>query len=461
MENNNKKIDRRSFLKVAGAGTAATTALLVGCKPNNQVSAEGGKLGEVPTDKMTYRVNPNTGEKVSLLGYGCMRFPMIKNAEGKDEVDQETVNELVDYAIAHGINYFDTAPVYLQGESEKAVGIALSRHPRDKFLIATKLSNMQNHPAIRSKEGSIAMYRKSFEDLQVDHFDYYLLHNVGRSIEDFNDRFINNGMLDFLLEEREAGRIRNLGWSFHGFKEVFDYILNLGVKWDFVQIMLNYKDWQNAIKISVNSEYLYNELAKRNIPVTIMEPILGGRLSKVPPEALNVMKSIHPDDTAAKWAFRFSGSPENVLCVLSGMVYMEHLQENLRTFSPHQPLNKQEYEALEKVTDILLNSGIIQCTACQYCMPCPYGINIPDTFSHFNNIVNDGHRLKSSADENYKKARRAFLIGYDRAVPKLRQATYCIGCGECLSKCPQRLNIPEELQRIESYTEQLKQGMDF
>lgn len=461
MNNDNKEISRRSFLKIAGVGIAATTTLLTGCKPDNKVHAEGGDLGEVPTDKMTYRTNPNTGDVISLLGYGCLRFPLRKNANGEDEVDQDTVNELIDYAIAHGVNYFDTAPVYVRGWSEKATGIALSRHPRDKYFIATKMSNMQDDPVVRSREGSIAIYRKSFEDLQVDYIDYYLLHNLGRSIEIFEDRYIKNGMLDFLLKEREAGRIRNLGWSFHGIVEGFDYINNLDVKWDFCQIQLNYQDWQHATGMNVNAEYLYRELEKKHIPVIIMEPLLGGRLARVPVQAFAKMKENHSEDTAAKWAFRYSGTPENVLSVLSGMVYMEHLQENIRTYSPLVPLEEQEYKTLEEVTDILVNSDYILCTECQYCMPCPYGLDIPGVFAHYNRCVSAGKMLESSKDENYKNARREFLVGYDRSVPRLRQASYCIECDECRTKCPQRIDIPKQMRLVDAYAERLKQKVDF
>lgn len=466
MKNNDKElkidggqISRRSFLKVAGAGTVATTAFLAGCKPDNKVSAEGGNLGEVPTDKMTYRTNPHTGDKVSLLGFGCMRYPLRKNSAGEDEVDQDTVNELVDYAIAHGVNYFDTAPVYVRGWSETATGIALKRHPRDKFFIATKASNPRGPFDL---EGCIAMYRRSMQNLQVDYIDYYLLHSVGNSIEEFHTRFIKNRFLDFLLKERSAGRIRNLGWSFHGIVETFDYVLAYNnIQWDFCQIQLNYQDWQHATGRNVNAEYLYAELVKKNVPSIIMEPLLGGRLARVPVQALTMMKESHPEDTAAKWAFRYSGTPEKVLTVLSGMVYMEHLQENIRTYSPLVPLNEQEYETLEEVTDILVNSDYILCTECQYCMPCPYGLDIPGVFAHYNRCVSAGKLLESSKDENYKNARREFLIGYDRSVPRLRQASYCIECDECKPKCPQRINIPQEMRRVDLYAERLKQKIDF
>ena len=458
---NKTTIHRRDFLKVVGTGTVVTTAGLVGCKPNSNTPAAGGFIGEVPTDKMTYRIDPHTGDKVSILGYGCMRWPLRTKADGSgQEVDQDAVNELVDYAIAHGVNYFDTAPVYVQGWSEAATGIALSRHPRDKYLIATKASNHRG--TTHSFEDGVAMYRKSMEDLQVDYLDYYLLHNLGTSIDVFNNRFINNGLLDFFLKEKEAGRIRNLGWSFHGIAEVFDYIMDIDVKWDFCQIQMNYQDWQHAVAgRNVNAEYLYDELVKKNVPAIIMEPLLGGRLARVPAQAVNMMKEIRPEDTPAQWAFRYAGTPENILTVLSGMVYMEHLQENIRTYSPLVPLNESEYEMLEQVTGILVDSDYIQCTTCQYCMPCPYGVDIPSTFAHYNNCVSAGKILQSSNDENYRKARRDFLVGYDRSVPKLRQAVHCIECEECLSKCPQRINIQEEMRRVDQYVEQLKQKVEF
>lgn len=451
-------ISRRNFLRTLGAGSIATTAALYGCKPDNRVSIQGGASGEVANGRMTYRINPKDGQQVSILGYGCMRWPLRQKADGSgEEVDQDAINDLVDYAIAHGVNYFDTSPVYVRGWSETATGIALSRHPRDKYFIATKMSNFHN----TTFEEGVAMYRKSMKDLQVDYIDYYLLHMVGTSVEDYHRRFIDNKLLDFLLAEREAGRIRNLGWSFHGIKEGFDYVLSRDVKWDFCQIQMNYQDWKYATGRNVNAEYLYEELTKKNVPVVIMEPLLGGRLARVPIQALGMLNEVHPEDSAAKWAFRYAGTPENVLTVLSGMVYMEHLQENIQTYSPLQPLNEQEYDTLERVTEILINSDYIQCTECQYCMPCPYGLDIPGVFAHYNRCVSAGKMLKSSKDENYRNARREFLIGYDRNVPKLRQADHCIECNECLSKCPQRIKIPEEMRRVDQYAEHLKQRTEF
>lgn len=464
-EKNKKEMNRRDFIKIVGISAATSTGLLYGCSSNNNNSASSVVSAEkgIPTDKMTYRITPSTGDRVSLLGYGCMRWPLKPAPDGKGElIDQDAVNELVDYAIAHGVNYFDTSPAYVQGFSEKATGIALSRHPRDKYYIATKLSNFD--PSTWSREASLKMYHKSFTDLQVDYIDYMLLHGIGMGgMDALRGRYLDNGMLDFLIKEREAGRIRNLGFSYHGDIEVYDYLLSLHdeIKWDFVQIQLNYVDWKHAKEVNArntDAEYLYQELEKRDIPAVIMEPLLGGRLSKLNDHLVARLKQRSPETSVASWAFRYAGSPEKVLTVLSGMTYMEHLQDNLRTYSPLQPLTDEEKDFLEETALLMLNYPTIPCNDCKYCMPCPYGLDIPGVLLHYNRCVNEGNVPSSGQDKNYAKARRAFLIGYDRSVPKLRQASHCIGCNQCVSHCPQNIDIPGELYRIDQFVEQLKQG---
>jgi len=454
MKEEHGKINRRDFLKIVGITTATATASIYGCKP-------GSKDDPIPTGQMTYRTMPTSGDKVSLLGYGCMRWPLLPSPEGHgDLIDQDAVNELIDYAIAHGVNYFDTSPVYVQGWSEKSTGIALKRHPRDKFLIATKLSNFSDY----SRENSIKMYEQSFVDLQVDYIDYYLLHSVGNGgAEMFDARYIDNGMLDFLLEERKAGRIRHLGFSFHGAVGLFDRMLAMHdtVKWDFVQIQMNYVDWRHpneSFGISnVKAEYLYTELEKRGIPGMIMEPLLGGRLSNVPQQIAVRLKQNRPDNSVASWAFRFAGTPKGILTVLSGMTYMEHLQDNLRTFSPLEPLTPEDLDFLEETAQLMQEYPTIPCNDCKYCMPCPYGLDIPAILIHYNKCVNENNIMDSQGDEKYKQARREFLVGYDRSVPKLRQASHCIGCKQCIPHCPQGIDIPGELHRIDEYVEKLKQ----
>lgn len=455
-KNKTNNIGRRDFFKIVGISAATGSGILYGCDSNGNTTPNTKSPTEIPTGKMTYRVS-NKGENISLLGYGCMRWPTLPSPENEGNViDQEAVNRLVDYAIAHGVNYFDTSPVYVQGWSEKSTGIALKRHPREKLFIATKLSNFQNW----TRENSIAMYEQSFKDLQTDYIDYYLLHSIGNGgMKTFKARYIDNGILDFLIKEREAGRIRNLGFSFHGTVDVFDYVLGLHdyTHWDFVQIQLNYVDWKHASGFNVNAEYLYNELAKRNIPSIIMEPLLGGRLSNVPEHIVARLKQRRPEDSVASWAFRFAGTPEKVLTVLSGMTYMEHLQDNIRTYSPLIPLSQEELDYLEDTAQLMLKYQTIPCNDCQYCMPCPYGIDIPGILLHYNKCVNEGNMPKSRQDENYRQARRAYLVGYNREIEKLRQADHCTGCGQCNPHCPQSIDIPKELHRIDAFIEQLKQ----
>ena len=466
-------MERREFIKILGAGAA--TAALAGCKMGKNptdIDPLGHHTGEIPTDKMTYRENPNTGDRVSLLGYGMMRLPnkvagLPRNTDApvEEEIDQEEVNRLVKFALDHGVNYFDTSPAYCRGHSEESTGIALkaSGYARDKYYIATKLSNFS--PEQWSYKEGVKMFENSLKYLQTDYIDYLLLHGVGMGgMDALNSRYMDNGLLDYLLKKREEGVIRNLGFSYHGDIEVFDYLLEHHDKyhWDFVQIQMNYVDWHLADETNArntDAEYLYNELDRRGIPGVIMEPLLGGRLVKMPNHIVATLKQKRPEDSVASWAFRYAGSKPRILTVLSGMTYMEHLEDNLRTYSPLEPLTDEEQQWLEsEVANLYVSYPTIPCNDCKYCMPCPYGINIPAILLHYNKCVNEGNVPESMQAENYRKARKAFLVGYDRSVPRLRQANHCIGCGRCMVHCPQRINIPREMERIDSFVENLKQN---
>ena len=448
-------MDRRDFIKIGSAGAMGLGAAALGCSPRKPKTASD------ETEQMIMRENPRNGDKVSLLGFGCMRWPMIKDESGNEVIDQEAVNEMVDYAIAHGINYFDTSPAYLRGLSERAAGDALARHPRSSYYIATKLSNFGDH----SREASIKMYEDSFKEIHTDYFDYYLLHSIGRGGDHaFRERYVNNGMMDFLLGEKAKGRIRNLGFSFHGSKDAFDSFMRIHdsgeFTWDFCQIEMNYVDWKHADGVrNVNADYLYAELEKRGIPVIIMEPLLGGRLANVPMGISRQMKMREPDRSAASWAFRFCGSYPGVLCILSGMSSMDPLKENIQTFGHFEPLNQEELDFMERMAVQMKEYPLVNCTNCQYCMPCPWGIDIPGIFKHYNTSITDGTYAQSREQKDYEKLRKAYLTSYDKAIPTVRQADHCIGCGVCLHRCPQSIHIPDELRRIDAYVEKLKQKL--
>ena len=281
-------------------------------------------------------------------------------------------------------------------------------------------------------------------------------------MNNLNGRYIENGLLDYLLKEREAGRIRNLGFSYHGDIEVFDHLLAQNDKyhWDFVQIELNYLDWNYANEINsrnTDASYLYAELQKLNIPAVIMEPLLGGRLANLPQYLVKELKTRNPEKSVASWAFRYAGTPEGVLTVLSGMTYMEHLKDNLLSYCPLEPLSKEEQQYLDtEIAKQIVGVENIPCNDCKYCMPCPYGIDIPAIFVHYNKCKNEGTLPQDMQDENYWKNRRQYLISLDRSVPRERQPDHCIQCGQCEPHCPQNIRIPRELAKIDKYIESLK-----
>jgi predicted aldo/keto reductase-like oxidoreductase len=227
-----------------------------------------------------------------------------------------------------------------------------------------------------------------------------------------------------------------------------------------VQIQLNYVDWSfgEIEGEGVNSSYLYEELHRRGIPVVIMEPLLGGGLAKQPDHIVKQMKEREPETPVARWAFRFAGTPEGILTVLSGMTYMEHLQQNVETYSPLRPITPEEDEFLMQVAELFIKLKTVPCTACNYCMPCPYGLNIPAVFGYYNESIIHGNMPTGNREAKaYWEARKRFLIGYDRNIPGLRQASHCIGCNQCTEHCPQEIDIPAEMHRIDEFVEQLKQ----
>ena len=393
------------------------------------------------------------GDAVSLLGYGMMRLPTVDGSHANTfhggsaaAIDQDLVNRQTDRALALGVNYFDTSPAYCRGESERVTGQALARHDRKSYFIATKFSNFNAKfwPLDKGRE----MYENSFRELRTDYIDYYLLHAIGNGgFDTFKKRHVDNGAIEYFLGERDRGRIRNLGFSFHGDPRAWEWMMERHDKyhWDFAQIQLNYVDWRHAKAVNkrnLDAQFLYADCAKRDIPVVVMEPLLGGRLARFNNTLATALNPLAPGASLASWAMRFAGHWPKVMTVLSGMTYTEHLEENASVYSPLKPLSAAELEALESAAVAYLADHTVPCNTCDYCMPCPFGIDIPKIFTLYN---------QSLTQPGFN-----FLKEYDRQIPYLRQANHCTGCGRCKPHCPQSIDIPKEIQMIDDVVERLR-----
>ena len=401
------------------------------------------------------------GKKVSLLGYGAMRLPTTDGGHAnnwamdmsKKAIDQEHFNRQVRTMLEKGVNYFDTAPVYCRGESERVLGTALkaSGWNRGDYVIASKLSNFS--PTNWSLDASKRMFEQSLKDLRTDYIDNYTLHNIGvGGFPTFSKRYVENGAADWCLELRAQKRIRNLGFSYHGDPKTWDWCVEHHdkYKWDFAIIQMNYIDWNHAKEVNeqnLNAKYLYETLARLKIPVVVMEPLLGGRLARYNWSLANELKPLDPEATLASWALRFCGSFDNVMTVLSGMTFDEHIEENIATFSPLKTLKEREFAALERAAEAYLACNAIPCNSCNYCMPCPYGLDIPSILTFRN--------LYLTKDEGRKP--RKILKAYAKMIPEeLRRADHCTGCGRCRPHCPQQIDIAKEIAAIDAVMDVLK-----
>ena len=450
MEEN--KMTRREALKgmfLAGMGLA-----LGGPLAHAGTADAGSDPGAVPWKeapegtKIDTRTWSKMGETLGMLGLGCMRLPTKGGSSGgfgrNAPLDQDAVNAMVDYAIAHGVNYFDTAPAY--GESEKVTGNALSRHPRESFKIATKISNMNGRTTL---EAGQQMFETSLKNLQTDYIDFLLLHNL-QDINGYNSRFGKNGLFDWLLEQKAKGRIRHIGFSFHGTNDTFPALVDL-YDWDFVQIQLNYVDWKEMSRGwggssgNTTAEFLYNHLVERGIPALVMEPVKGGQLANVSDGIAAVMRERHPELTPAANALTFVGSLPGVMVTLSGMSNMEQLKENVSLFTGFKPFDQAEHDFMLNVADLIKSKGQIPCTACAYCMPCPFGVDIPGNFKIFNGASDA--LLSSDTGKSAVEKRKSFLKAYNAQEEAVR-ADACTNCRACLRKCPQHISIPQHMERI-------------
>lgn len=358
-----------------------------------------------------------TLDETSLLGFGCMRFPVKEDGS----IDEQEATRLLEYAYAHGVTYYDTAYPYHDEQSELFLGKFLQTKPRNSFYVATKLPIYY----VKNKEDVSRYFEEQLARLQVEYVDYYLIHALS------NERFdlvLQYDVLSVLEEYQKQGKIRHLGFSFHDEYRAFERIIN-AYPWQFCQLQLNYMD------MDIQAGRKGYELAKaKQIPVIVMEPVKGGTLASLPPDLRSLVDAEHADWSSAGFALRYVASYDYVQVVLSGMSSYEQVVDNIMTFADFEPMTKQDQVLVTTIEQQLKSRIAVPCTNCQYCLPCPNGVAIPRNFR----IFNEGYRF-----DNFTRSQWL----YDQ-LEDGQKASNCISCQECVPKCPQFINIPAELERI-------------
>lgn len=356
------------------------------------------------------------GEKLSMLGFGTMRLPVL--ADG--QIDAALTQEMVDYALAHGVNYFDTAWPYMQNRSETVVGACLKKHPRDSFYLATKFPGHMTAETYDPAD----IFEQQLQKCQVDYFDFYLLHNVyENSVGVYEDP--RWGIVDYFIEQKKRGRIRHLGFSSHADLPCLTAFLDrYGDEMAFCQLQFNYLDWTLQ-----HGQEKYRLLEQRNIPLWVMEPVRGGKLTSLAAEDAEKLHAIRPDASIASFGFRWLQGFDNIAVVLSGMSDMAQMADNIRTFDHLDPLSETERQLVLAAAEHMKNS--VPCTACRYCCDgCPMGLDIPDLLHKYNQLrMGSGSSVKMQLD----------------ALPQDKWPAACLGCGACAAVCPQKIAIPDEL----------------
>lgn len=366
------------------------------------------------------------GEKLSMLGFGTMRLPLLPDGR----IDTALTQEMVDYAMAHGVNYYDTAWPYMNNLSETVVGACLKKHPRESFCLATKFPGH----AVAERYDPADIFEQQLEKCQVDYFDFYLLHNVyENSVGVYNDP--RWGIVDYFLEQKRLGRIRHLGFSSHAdLPCLTEFLDRYGHEMEFCQLQINYLDWTLQ-----RAKEKYDLLTARGIPVWVMEPVRGGKLTSLAADEEQQLHALRPGASIASFGFRWFHGLDNVTMVLSGMSDMQQMQDNIATFEKPDPLTGDEEAILMAAAERMKDA--IPCTACRYCCDgCPMGLDIPDLLHKYNQLrVGSGSSVRMQLD----------------ALPAEKWPAACVACGACASVCPQKIAIPDQLSAFAAALEKI------
>lgn len=364
------------------------------------------------------------GLELPRLGFGCMRFPTANN-----KIDFEAAKEMIHYAMSKGLNYFDTAYPYHDGESESFLGKVLPEFPRESYFLTSKLPIWK----IENEGDAEKYFNEQLEKCNTEYFDFYLLHAMGTKRIETMEKF---KLYDFILRKKAEGKIKHIGFSFHDKNEVLEKLVDLH-KWDFAQLQINYWDWTEY-----EAKEAYEILEKNNIPCFVMEPVRGGFLSSFAPQVEKLMKSYDSDRSISSWAIRWVASLPNVAIVLSGMSNMEQLKDNIATMSDFVPLNEDELKITDTVVNELKKIQPIPCTGCRYCMDCSFGVDIPGIFEIYN-----AYKKTENRELTYKN--------YMVFLSEKERANNCARCEACITKCPQHIDIPSELEKIDKELKEL------
>lgn len=361
------------------------------------------------------------------FGFGAMRLP-VTEADNPRSIDQEQLNLMVDRFMENGFTYFDTAYPYHEQMSEIAIRKALvERYDRDSFVLADKMPTV----LVKSADEYPQYFEEQLKKCGVEYFDYYLLHNMGKDRYKKTQDF---GGFEFCERMKAEGKIKKLGFSFHDSADVLERILNDHPDVDFVQLQINYLDWENEV---IQSKLCWETAVKHGKQIVVMEPVKGGTLARLPKEAEDILKAYNPDASMASYALRFVASLDNVFMVLSGMNNIEQVVENTSIMSDLKPLNEEELKLLENVVEIIRRSVEIPCTSCGYCMEvCPKNIAIPALFGLYNN-----YKINNNFSNMY----------HERIIYNRGKSSDCLGCGRCVSNCPQHIDIPHNLKKIAAF----------